>query len=233
MLGWLRLQGKLTDRKARLFGVACCRHLWHLLTDERSRQAVEVAEDYADERLGKVELAASRAAAKGARRALKRMSNGSAQAARAAAEATAPSAKIAALNAAQAVISCTWQLARATESPTLDGMNQRDRVNAYVSSLAPKVTATDGERCFQADLLRDIFGPLAFRPITVASSWRTPTIVELATTMYDQRSFDQLPEVAALLDAVGCTDAQILGHLRGPGPHVRGCFALDPIVGME
>src|SRR5438874_1937409 len=56
LLTFLRANGKLPDAQVRLFAAACCRRLWHLLTDERSQRAVEVAEWYATGRASANEL---------------------------------------------------------------------------------------------------------------------------------------------------------------------------------
>jgi hypothetical protein len=95
------------------------------------------------------------------------------------------------------------------------------------------------EREQQRGVLLDIFGS-PFRPATISPAWRTPQVVALAQSAYDQRELPagalDLPRLAILADAVeeaGCTDAGLLAHLRGPGPHVRGCWAVDLLLGKE
>jgi hypothetical protein len=56
-------EGVLTDRELRLFACFCARQNWHLLTDDRSKHAIEVAERYADGLATDDDLAAARAEA--------------------------------------------------------------------------------------------------------------------------------------------------------------------------
>jgi len=64
-------------------------------------------------------------------------------------------------------------------------------------------------------------------------SWLTADVVTLARGIYEDRAFDRLPLLAdALMDA-GCDDDQILAHCHGPGPHVRGCWVVDLVLGKE
>lgn len=55
--------GVLTERELRLFMCFCARQNWHLLTDPRSRNVVEVAERYVDGKASEEELAAAGRAA--------------------------------------------------------------------------------------------------------------------------------------------------------------------------
>ncbi|WP_246173516.1 hypothetical protein [Limnoglobus roseus] len=82
----------------------------------------------------------------------------------------------------------------------------------------------------QVHIYRDIFGN-PFRPVTFFPSWLTPTSVAIATGIYDDRAFDRLPILADALQDAGCEDADILGHCRGDGPHVRGCWVIDGVLG--
>ena len=81
-----------------------------------------------------------------------------------------------------------------------------------------------------ADYLRDIVGnpiqPVAFDP-----SWRTEAVVALARGMYEARDFAAMPVLADALEDAGCAQPDILAHCRGPGPHVRGCWVVDLVLG--
>jgi len=80
--------------------------------------------------------------------------------------------------------------------------------------------------------LRDIFGN-PFRPVAFAPEWRTDTVVALARQMYDAREFGAMPILADALQDAGCEEGQILEHCRGTGPHVRGCWVVDFVLGKE
>jgi hypothetical protein len=54
MIGFLR--GMLTDRKARLFTVACCRLISHLFADRQSQEAVAMGERYAEGKMSNDDL---------------------------------------------------------------------------------------------------------------------------------------------------------------------------------
>jgi hypothetical protein len=81
-------------------------------------------------------------------------------------------------------------------------------------------------------MLRCIFGN-PFRPVAFDPSWRTADAIGLARGIYEDRAFDRLPLLAdALMDA-GCPDEQVIGHCRSEGPHVRGCWVVDLVLGKE
>jgi hypothetical protein len=81
-------------------------------------------------------------------------------------------------------------------------------------------------------LVRDIFGN-PFRLVAFDPRWRTSDAVGLARGIYEDRAFDRLPLLAdALMDA-GCDNSEILDHCRGEGPHVRGCWVVDLVLGKE
>ena len=90
-------------------------------------------------------------------------------------------------------------------------------------------------RAVQADLLREIFGN-PFRPAVIDPYWRAwndGAVIHLAQAIYDERAFDRLPILADALEDAGCALVELLAHLRGAGPHVRGCWVLDRLLGKE
>ncbi|QDU23958.1 hypothetical protein [Urbifossiella limnaea] len=80
------------------------------------------------------------------------------------------------------------------------------------------------------DLIRDVFGN-PFAPVVFDASWRTEAVVGLARGMYESRDFATMPVLADALEDAGCANADVLAHCRDGGPHVRGCWVVDLVLG--
>jgi hypothetical protein len=84
----------------------------------------------------------------------------------------------------------------------------------------------------QAHLARCIFGN-PFRPMTFDPEWRTPSAVPIARQMYESRDFGPIAVLGDALQDAGVDDERLLAHCRDPGPHARGCWAVDLTLANE
>ena len=217
------LWAKTSGRKLGLFAVACARRIWNLLTDERSRKVVDVAERYSDGLVGRRELDAARRAAWAAER--KFLSG------------------LAAQREGQEVEVYTSKLDGLPMELAESFFGAPAFVAARAMLAVDKANPSSVREWRTADLIRDIFGPLPFRDIALGPAiltWNDSTVVRLAQAAYDERNMPtgtldngRLLVLADALEESGCSDASILEHLRGPGEHVRGCWVVDQILGKE
>jgi hypothetical protein len=196
-----------SDRKLRLFACACCRRIWHLLSDERCRAAVIVAERYADGHATTDELVAVREDAAAVPTLWEVPDWNATNAVRGA---TDPDAE-------RAAAFCS----RAAAIGSADASSPADREAA--KAVAEKR---------QADTFRDITRN-PFCPVALDPGRQTAIVVSLAQAIYDERAFDRLSILADALEDAGCTNAEILQHCRLPGEHVRGCWVVDLLLRKE
>jgi hypothetical protein len=103
----------------------------------------------------------------------------------------------------------------------------------HVYGSEPWMRTRDTESRRLCGLLRDIAGPLPFRQVRPNPAWLNLTVTSLAQAIYADRAFDRLPILADALEDAGCTNADILNHCRQPGEHVRGCWAVDLVLGRS
>ena len=82
-------------------------------------------------------------------------------------------------------------------------------------------------------MIREVFGN-PFRPPHVRPdwlAWNHGAVRHIAEAALASGDFTDLPILADALEDAGCTDADLLAHLRSGGPHAPGCWALDAVLG--
>jgi hypothetical protein len=129
------------------------------------------------------------------------------------------------------------ELRRALICTASDGVWTAAHPNAFeAAEVAATETHWSGRPAVLTDLLRELFGnPFRPRPRPDPAwlAWNGGTVYKLAEAVYEGRAFDRFPVLADALEDAGCANADMLGHLRGPGPHVHGCWAVDLLLGKE
>jgi hypothetical protein len=235
MLTHLRITRVGSDRQFRLFACACCRLIWDFPRDEGPRHAVEVAERYADGSATPREMIDAycdtvRCLRPGGRRIPRNPPPYE----------VLDSALIAfhrTTSTGLAYYGADWEFEG--HDPYRCASDAATRIS-QVAGWAAGSEAAVGRT--QADLLRCIFGnPFRRSPIGPALALRKDgLVVRHAEAAYNNRQFplaslwtDRLAVLADALGDAGCDDADILSHLRGPGPHVRGCWAVDLLLGKS
>jgi hypothetical protein len=236
MLLFLRNIRKASERKLRLLACACCRRVWDLLPTEESRHSVLVAERFADGLASEDELATARQAQRPARDAAAGDIRKFPGAAGRAAAALRGSHAYSLMYAAYGEPSRRGAPRKVARELGLSAEATLDPRDAYLEAEAR-------EAAEQPALIRDLFGPLPFREVHIDPTWliwNDGTIKKLAEAAYEERSVpegtleqDHLAVLADALEEAGCTDEEILGHLRGTGTHVRGCHLIDLLLGRE
>jgi hypothetical protein len=209
----LEMSPHTTARQLRLFACACCRQVWHLLKDERSRRVVRMAEEFADGRAGWQELEAARLAAWEVEEGLQAGKD----------ENWDMSGWAVARAAAMTASHYEWDAA------------ERAAWDAVAWAIDENSEAWSKERVQQCVLLRDILGnpfqEIRLDPLWLA--WNDGCALKMAQAIYDERRFTDLPVLADVLQEAGCQDAELLGHCRAEHAHVRGCWLLDAIRRTE
>jgi hypothetical protein len=191
----------LLDRKCRLAAVAAIRRWWNDVVESRSRASIEVFEEFIDDLDATKNQRAESLAIRG--------------------EAAIP-------GGGDGTINLMLSLVRQAVSVDRFGPHEgpsfiRYRWTSILEDLDPSES-------WNAALIRCIFGN-PFHPVALDPAWRTEAVVGLATGIYADRAFDRLPVLADALEDAGCADADVLGHCRGPGPHARGCWVVDLLLG--
>jgi hypothetical protein len=221
------IHGKLSDRKLRLFSCACLRRVCEKLPVGSFRQTIEETERAAEETAGESHEAGPW---------WLRLHTDPVWASLLIGE-------VDVYGGVKSILVLAAQThAKAPEASWLNAYTAADPI--WRSDVAQKwlTAGSKEEESAQSSLLRDVAG-IPSRRICLEPAllkWNDGVVAKLALSAYEQRIMPEgtldnnlLAILADALEEAGCTDADILGHLRGPGPHVRGCWPVDLILSKD
>jgi hypothetical protein len=213
----VELKSKASDRKLRLFDICCCRRLapyYAVIGLCGVPEAIDRAELFADGLVSEEELKRAQAAL-----ARSCFNDEEKQVINIAAHADL---------AIWTILTPAWE-DQGTVHEHLwltDAWEEMDPQRQFPNEKFAK------EFSILSNYVRDIFGN-PFRPVAFAPEWRTDSAIAIAKQMYESRDFSAMPILADALQDAGCDNDAILSHCRGPGPHVRGCWVVDLVLGKE
>ena len=231
----LFLRRKASDRKVRLFAVACCWRVWSSLEHEEFQDAVLKAESFADGFVDRDELGQAYKKAHTIFVTLDGKDNG-------------PGAALTASGFPSPRKSIFERIADALDDPWWEDefdkgdplapalVTARHAARAAADLKGEKGTlysaVTIAEEREQTALVHCLFGN-PFRPRPDCAAWLTGEVRTLADGIYTERAFDRMPFLADALLASGCTNADLIEHCRLGGAHARGCWVLDLLLGRD
>jgi len=219
------LPSTLPRRKILLFAVACCRRLGTAVTGPELQRLLASAEAFADgdadEDHYAEELHLARVIHSIGNNALKGRNHRD----------RAPLAAIELLAAVGGqrigLNPVGIRLSRTLEEVLLQLAHQGKQGN----TLSAYGDARGREERYLAVVLRDVVGPRGGAADVPALARDDRTVVGLLAGVVADAAYDRLPILADALEDAGCADAELVRHLRGPEPHVRGCWAVDVLRG--
>lgn len=263
MLDMLKEPGNsgLLRRELRLFSCACCRHAGDFLYDERSWEAVEVGERYAD---GEVSHNDLKAAFDRADMVVDSILQRIMQINLAGRIVTTDDVESEGLyefddwhvegrrlHAARSARACVdnklligdfvskskyrgdWVHARAASLLSYLAGASRDWLEwSQTAFLAGRKDFRMYEDAWQADLVRCLFRNPDW-PMVVGPLQVEPQIRDIAESIYRLRAFDRMADLGKELEATGRVDPELVAHCIDSPTHSRGCWALDMVRGFK
>jgi len=225
------VRGKVSYRKLRLFACGCCRRLSNE-NNRAGRRRLEITEKYADAAVAEEMFLAAFPLPEltgddrqSVRYVLMLATNGLGW----------PDAEQPSWNydeETQVLAPKSWEPGEYAEESTLRILPRLVNAAAFGKREKDYRATIEHESRVQAELVRDVVGN-PFRQVIFDPAWRTDTVVTLARQMYESRDFFPMPILADALQDAGCENEDVLTHCRARGPHVRGCWVVDGILGKS